>query len=172
MAQVSAPHRGLAAGSERVVLWFMRRLARRLWCARLTWRAALGFGAAVIGLLELANLVEGRVGDNLLRIILITAVVVFARLGDNDVRYQLARTGESRRRSFWHPRPEWLLYPWWARAASMLLALVAAFIVAGLSEGAGVVVFFGAVGVAWLVERAVIRRRLSGTNRRHPESLG
>jgi len=151
-----------------------------LWCARLTWRAALGFVAAVIGLLELANLVEGRVGDNLLRIILITllriilitAVVVFARLAENDVRYQLARTGESRRRSFWHPRPKSLLYPWWARAASMLLALVAAFIVDGLSEGAGLVVFCGAVGVAWLVERAVIRRRLAGTNRRHPESLG
>jgi hypothetical protein len=133
---------------------------RRVWNARLTWRAAIQLTVVLcVAILVMAG-IGGTLGTVALLVVVAAALLLISRMSDNEARHVLA-VANADGRTVPPRRVRRLLLPWWVRAAFGLAALgvTLAAIVALDSDGPIALVFALAFGGAWLAERAVIAVR-------------
>ncbi|HUQ22009.1 MAG TPA: hypothetical protein VM049_03250 [Gaiellaceae bacterium] len=135
-------------------------MLRRVWNARLTWRAGLQATAVLCVAILVTAGIGGAAGAIALLALVAAWLLLFSRMSDNEARHVLAVASASGR-TIPLRRVRRLLLPWWVRAALGVAALGAtlAAIVAFDSDGLSALVFALAFGSAWLAERAVIAVR-------------
>ena len=135
-------------------------MLRRVWNARLTWRAAIQLTVVLcVAILVMAG-IGGTLGTVALLVLVAAVLLLVSRMSDNEARHVLA-VASANGRTVPARRVRRLLLPWWVRAALGLgaLGVTLAAIAASESDGLIALVFALAFGAAWLAERAVIAVR-------------
>jgi hypothetical protein len=135
-------------------------MLRRVWNARLTWRAGIQATAVLCVAILVTAGIGGTTGAVALLALVAGWLLLFSRMSDNEARHVLA-VASANGRTVPARRVRRLLLPWWVRATFGVAALgVTLAAIATLeSDSLIALVFVLAFGAAWLAERAVIAVR-------------